>query len=159
LKALHFVDVPYPHAAFLWFLEPTLETIEVLAENCNYRSTLHYHSFVGLTGSGTALSQIRHLDIGGATMTNRELQRLIVGCSSAIRIAFSASSSDESRTGILRHIRLNLRDRLRFSGENRLHLTLVGWIGVGRTNEMALAEYNKLKKVASSSPDERNLWF
>jgi len=44
---------------------------------------MHYQSFISLMGSSNALSQIRHLDVGGATMVNFELSRLIVAWSSA----------------------------------------------------------------------------
>ena len=159
LKALHFIDTPYPDAAFQWFSEPNLETIEVLSEKCGYRSVLRYDCFVSLTGSKDALQRIRHIDIGGATMTNNELQPLIVACSSAVRISFRASSSDEARTGILRNIRTTIPERRRFSNGKPIHLTLMGWIGVGKTNKTALEEWKKLKKLASSSSDERNLWL
>jgi hypothetical protein len=160
LKALHFIDIPYPDAAFQWFFEPNLETIEVLAENCSHRSVLRYDSFITLTGSLHALQQIRHIDIGGATMINSQLLPLIVQCSAAVRISFRASSSDEARTGILRHIRSTIRDRRELSDGKKIHLTLKGWIGVGKTNKMALEEWKKLRRLASStSSDEQNFWL
>jgi hypothetical protein len=160
LKAIHFIDTPYPEVTVLWFSEPTLETIEVLAENYRYHAALYYQSFISLMGSAEALSQIRHLDVGGATMANIELQQLVTACSSAIRVSFRASSSDEARTGILRHIRLTIRDRLLLSCGQKLHVTLVGWTGVGKTNRMALEEWKNLKMLASSaSSDGHDLWF
>jgi hypothetical protein len=102
-------------------------------------------------GSREALSLIKILDIGGAQVANVDLQRMLTGCMAATHITFRATSIDQVRTPIFKHIRESIRGRLSAPGVKEVVVTVVGWIG-GRTNPAATAEWDRLKRLSTSSP-------
>jgi hypothetical protein len=159
LKVIRFIDIPRLDIAFRWFSAPALETIEVLSEQSSSPGSLSYESFCTLTGSPEAISQLCHIDVSGAKVTNRDLQRLLAQCVLAKRVAFSAGARDETRTSILRDIRVSLPRRLVAVGGESIHITVARFAPSRNARSPLMDEWGLLQKLSTSWSDDGDFIF
>jgi hypothetical protein len=150
LRAICFIDSSRPDPTMCCFSAPGLQTLRVLSRS-NRHKKLSYSSLLQLMGSEKAMSGIKHLDISGAMVENTDLQKVLQGCISATRIAFSAGNNDQVRTGIFKYIRESIHNRLVGLGEEEaIEIKVAGWTGGGRTCRLAMREWVELQRRSTS---------